>query len=236
MATLASRPRAMQSTSIGDRHLAGDMNAHAARARVCWCTSVADVVAGEHATFTLHLPPKPELPPNWLRPPKVCVQVLREQLKTPGAPPQVEFDASQQLVRTAPTMRLRYGPLHRAGPYLLAVTIDGAHVAGSPFLLTCRPAPPVGELSSFDERQVGVRAGEVAVLLITTRDRYSNRCTYGGARVSVHDASPEEDADRLAQSALPAPGGLSPSERVVYHEMMLGAGEAIGASAAALAL
>ena len=121
-------------------------------------------------------------------------------------------------------MRLRYGPLEQAGPFLLAVTIDGSHVAGSPFLLHCRPGPPVGEHSSFDETRVVVRAGEVARLLITTRDHYRNRCSEGGSRVSVHDASPEHDADRLnATPSLKKP----PDERVHYHEMMLAAGEAV---------
>ena len=120
----------------------------------------------------------------------MTVQVLREH-PAPGTPPAIEFDDSQALIRTAPTMRLRYGPLQRAGPYLLAVTIDGAHVAGSPFLLNCRPALPVGEQSSFDQSNVVVRAGEVAMLTITTRDRFGNRCATGGAYVAVHDTSPE---------------------------------------------
>jgi hypothetical protein len=223
-----TRPRAMQSTSVGDRNIAGSLSAQKARACVCWCTSVADVVAGDTSTITLHIPAKPELPPVFLRPPRVRVQCLRD-MPDSSMPPAVDFDESQNLVRTAPTLRLRYGPLDRAGPFLLAVTIDGAHVAGSPFLLHCRPAPPIGESSSFDERAVVVRAGEVALLRLTTRDRFRNRCDAGGARVAIHDASPEYDGDRQLPSTTVAPTStrVPPEQRVHYHEHTLAAGEAV---------
>ena len=54
------RPRAAQSTSDGDLYIAGSIGAKQARARVCWCTSAVDLVAGEAAAVTLHLPSKPE--------------------------------------------------------------------------------------------------------------------------------------------------------------------------------
>ena len=110
--------------------MAGARDARESRARVCWCTGVEDVIAGEQTELTLHVQAKPGLHPNFLRPPRVCLQVLRER-KGVGSPPAVEFDSTQALIRSAPTMRLRYGPLQRAGPYLLAITIDGSHAAGS---------------------------------------------------------------------------------------------------------
>jgi hypothetical protein len=44
------------------------------------------------------------------------------------------------MIPTVPTMRLRYGPIKHAGPFLLAIEVDGAHVMGSPFALHCRVA------------------------------------------------------------------------------------------------
>ena len=217
-----SRPRSHDPrTSIGDRNVAGSLSAVQSRAKVCWCTGCSDVVAGETGSVTLHIAAKPELPPDFMRAPRLTLQVLRE-VGSKGMPPIVECEQTSTLIRTAPTTTLRYGPLRQAGPFLLAITIDGAHVAGSPFLLQCRPAPPVGDLSSFDATIVEVRAGEVAQLKITSRDRYGNRCATGGARVSVHDQRPEHDSDRLGRPPSP-----STSSNAYYHEMALSDGEAV---------
>ena len=224
--------RHRSSTAHGSKHKAGDSNAALERAKRCHCTQVQDVTSGETAEIVLHIQAKPNFEPVHVKPPRVAVQVLRDLLgRHRGLPPDVECSESSVLLRSAPSMRLRYGPLRQAGPFLLAVTIDGAHVAGSPFMLRCRPSTAVGEHCSFDDPAISVRAGEVARLMITTRDRFDNRCAAGGAHVAVHDASPAGDPDRLQPplASVTSPSRTQPSlpERAHYHEQLLAAGEAI---------
>lgn len=231
----AHRRRA-SAPAMGDRNVAGSLSAAAARARVCHCTGVDDIIAGETGDFVLHIPARPNVLPNIDRPPRLWVRALRDTGH--GSAPKCEFHAEQTLVRTVSDIRLRYGPLERAGPFLLAVEIDGHHVAGSPFLLCCRPAPAVSEASSFDLPTLVVRAGELAQLTITTRDRFGNRCTSSAAHaVAVHYCRPEEETDRelprwdgpqarsLVRASARSPAIADRAD--VYHERLLGAGESL---------
>ena len=179
--------------AVGDRNVAGDGNAVASRAKVCYCTSVTDIVAGETAECVLHMPSKPGLLPNFLRPPRVSVAILRER-SAPGAVPVSEFEESQTMVRTAPSMRLKYGPLRRAGPFLLSVTIDGAHVS-TPFC--CAASRP---LRSARPPRSTTAAPTCALGSSPAADHHARplrQQVRHGRRVSVHDVSPEADADRL---------------------------------------
>lgn len=146
---------------------------------------------------------------------------MREDPRSPSAPAKVEVDNSQSMVRTVTSMVLRYGPLQLAGPFLLSIQVDGAQVTGSPFMLNCKPAPPVAFASSFDVEHVDLRAGEAAALSITSRDRYGNCCRVGGAQLAVFNSNPEDEPDRLAALAAPPP---------LYHSGSLGRGEAIEVS------
>ena len=195
-----------------DRHLAGDRNAARERARCCHTTGVVCPLAGTTTELTLHIPVYHGRPPLPHRPPVVRVRVLHGGDST-SAP---EFDESQNMIRTVPTMRLRYGPIQRAGPFLLAIEVDGAHVMGSPFSLHCRPGAAVANKSSFDAAAYTVRAGEPAHLMFTCRDSFGNRCHEGGALVTVHNASPEDDPDALGASAPPDTPTLGPQEGALH--------------------
>ena len=209
MATTAGDRASMYDRAYkNDRHLAGDRNAARERARCCHTTGVVCPLAGATTELTLHIPVYHGRPPLPHRPPVVRVRVLHGGDST-SAP---EFDESQNMIRTVPTMLLRYGPIQRAGPFLLAIEVDGAHVMGSPFSLHCRSGAAVANKSSFDAAAYTVRAGEPAHLMFTCRDSFGNRCHEGGALVTVHNASPEDDPDALGAAASPDAHTFGPQE------------------------
>ena len=209
MATTAGDRASMYDRAYkNDRHLAGDRNAARERARCCHTTGVVCPLAGATTELTLHIPVYHGRPPLPHRPPVVRVRVLHGGDST-SAP---EFDESQNMIRTVPTMLLRYGPIQRAGPFLLAIEVDGAHVMGSPFSLHCRSGAAVANKSSFDAAAYTVRAGEPAHLMFTCRDSFGNRCHEGGALVTVHNASPEDDPDALGAAAWPDAHTFGPQE------------------------
>ena len=142
--TACMTERATRTPATCDRYVARE------RASSYYTTSVVCPLVGETTELTLHIPrvylakkgaevveavhrgrpPLPQRPPAVVR-----VRVLHDGDST-SAP---EFDESQN-IPTVPTMRLRYGPIKHAGPFLLAIEVDGAHVMGSPFSLHCRPS------------------------------------------------------------------------------------------------
>ena len=109
--------------------------------------------------------------------------------------------------------------------------VDDAHVAGSPFMLECLPAPAVAATSSFDSTSVTVRAGEPVRLRLTARDAFGNECREGGGLVSMYDAEPSSEPDRQAPTpsaaALAAASATTPPPSPFYHERLLGPGDAI---------
>ena len=142
--TACMTERATRTPATCDRYVARE------RASSYYTTSVVCPLVGETTELTLHIPrvylakkgaevveavhrgrpPLPQRPPAVVR-----VRVLHDGDST-SAP---EFDESHN-IPTVPTMRLRYGPIKHAGPFLLAIEVDGAHVMGSPFSLHCRPS------------------------------------------------------------------------------------------------
>ena len=90
---------------------------------------------------------------------------------------------------------IKFGPICRAGAHVVSVTLNGAHVVGSPLHITVTPGPPepsVCELRPYRSLAAGhsdwcgangavlscsgVATGET-LLAIQLRDRYGNRCT-----------------------------------------------------------
>ena len=214
--TACMTERATRTPATCDRYVARE------RASSYYTTSVVCPLVGETTELTLHIPrvylakkgaevveavhrgrpPLPQRPPAVVR-----VRVLHDGDST-SAP---EFDESHN-IPTVPTMRLRYGPIKHAGPFLLAIEVDGAHVMGSPFSLHCRSGAAVANKSSFDAAAYTVRAGEPAHLMFTCRDSFGNRCHEGGALVTVHNASPEDDPDALGAAASPDAHTFGPQE------------------------
>ena len=175
-APLSERTRA---TAAVDRSAARDF------ARCCFTTGVVCPLVGETTELTLHIPMYHGRPPLPQRPPAVVrVRVLHHGDSTSAPEFERTYDASgvttggsgaalllsQNMIPTVPTMRLRYGPIKKAGPFLLAIEVDGAHVMGSPFALHCRPGAAVANKSSLDAAADSVRAGEPADQMLMNVD------------------------------------------------------------------
>jgi uncharacterized membrane protein YgcG len=100
----------------------------------------------------------------------------------------VSFDEAD-----ADAVDLSFGPLARAGEYLLAVTLEGGHVRGSPFPLRVTAGTPLAdrcELVGADGADASARtllavAGCEASFALLARDANENRCESGGEAVAV---------------------------------------------------
>jgi hypothetical protein len=174
-APLSERTRA---TAAADRSAARDF------ARCCFTTGVVCPLVGETTELTLHIPMYHGRPPLPQRPPAVRVRVMHHGDSTSAPEFERTYDASgvttggsgaalllsQNMIPTVPTMRLRYGPIKKAGPFLLAIEVDGAHVMGSPFSLHCRPGAAIANKSSLDAAADSVRAGEPADQMLMNVD------------------------------------------------------------------
>ena len=175
-APLSERTRA---TAAADRSAARDF------ARCCFTTGVVCPLVGETTELTLHIPMYHGRPPLPQRPPAVVrVRVMHHGDSTSAPEFERTYDASgvttggsgaalllsQNMIPTVPTMRLRYGPIKKAGPFLLAIEVDGAHVMGSPFSLHCRPGAAIANKSSLDAAADSVRAGEPADQMLMNVD------------------------------------------------------------------
>lgn len=150
------------------------------------------VGAGERGRLVLHA--LPTIPANYRNVATVAqVQVLTRA--SAGNAPQV-VSAREVLFEEwqAENVDLSYGPVSRAGAYLLSVMVENGHVDGSPFRLTVRPGRAVAaksEISTGDGRVPGIGpvatsvAGKRATFSVHTRDRFGNACDVGGDRVAV---------------------------------------------------
>lgn len=94
----------------------------------------------------------------------------------------------------AASVHMSYGPLREAGNFLLAVTLEGGHIGGSPFplrVLAGRASAGASELVGSDDGSALGRvvssalAGRRTFFTALLRDEYGNRVLHGGHRVAV---------------------------------------------------
>ena len=93
----------------------------------------------------------------------------------------VVFEEKTTAILEAGRAHLRVGPLEHSGPHILAITLNHAHVAGSPFVLSVEAAAASAEHSSFEGDECRAVAGERAVMILVCRDAMGNALTVGGA-------------------------------------------------------
>lgn len=161
------------------------------RSRRCWCEGdLRCIRVGVLGEVLLHLPLRP-LGSEHLS--NVSVKVLQ---LCEGAPAStvIVFEEHMRVAVEAGRATLRYGPLRRAGSFLLAVEIEDAPVTGSPFLLRCVAGPADGTMSFFEAPSASFLPGEVKVRL-RARDAHGNPCDAPSSRVSVHARLVDEARD-----------------------------------------
>ena len=181
------------SNSLAPQHLPlrRSVTVDDARASKCICSGDAlrTLTVGEEGTVTVALPFKStairshawRAGSNYADRPVLTVRVMRARNKTST----VVFEEKTTAILEAGRAHLRVGPLEHSGPHILAITLNHAHVAGSPFVLSVEAAAASAEHSSFEGDECRAVAGERAVMILVCRDAMGNALTVGGAAVSA---------------------------------------------------
>ena len=165
-------------------------------ARTWRISSAAEPSAGSEGTIMLHC----GQPVSSKTPLLISVMPLRRR---PGSEqsPDERLEHSLALPRDplpkGATRTVKYGPVCRAGAHVVWVTLNGAHVIGSPLQVVVSPGS--AEASACELRVLGSNgvprlpgAGGVSTtiadatkelsIVLQLRDRYGNRCTPSQAR------------------------------------------------------
>ena len=176
-------------------------------------------VAGEEGIVTLHVG----------QPSKACVvsveiEPTSKRAKQRHAEENLkrDYDLAHPSLRKGEHVRLVFGPCMAAGPHLLSVTLNGAHVAGSPYTLAVRPA--AASALSSEVRGAGAEkpgsgaprnavyavAGEAFTFGVGLLDRFGNRLLDADAR-AVAESSEHAEVSGVSRApeAVAAAGGLS---------------------------
>ena len=161
---------------------------------------VRSVTAGARGAVVVHLPPLPR-PADGKRGPCLKLQVHHMPPRSvhAHAPDKaVVAEAETRIFLPSKQESIFFGPLERAGPHLMALTINGAHVVGSPFLLQCMPGAWSAEASGFEIERSRAGAGDESHIVLIARDAFGNACGHGGAIVT---AELQPDDARAAEGA-----------------------------------
>lgn len=142
----------------------------AAYAKRCLVTgSLRECHAGTASELTLTLPAMPGKTHSSV---KLCASVWLRA----GHAERVTHSAIC-VPRVTRRALLTYGPVQAAGQYLLAVTAEGFHVPGSPFVLRCVAAAPTVDRSAFEEDSYCGAAGQPIRLVLIACDPFGNVCS-----------------------------------------------------------
>ena len=175
-------------------------------ARTWRISSAAEPIAGSEGALTLHVG-QPVASGSLL----VSVLPLkRKPFSEPAHEEKLEqsIGIKSQLAKGA-TRTIKYGPVCRAGAHVVSVTLNGAHVVGSPLHITVHPSPAepgkceLRPLTGSSATAMPLSAGaikaaglpnlpggvyyhegvatEEIVVGLQLRDRYANRCTLQAA-------------------------------------------------------
>lgn len=163
------------------------------RAKRCHASgpNLSAVDAGETGSVLLHA--HAALPANYRN---VRTYANAQVLPRDAGPAALPVSEAEVLFEEwqAARVPLSFGPLYNAGEYLLAITVEGGHISGSPFALRVRAGAPVAaasELVGSDDggphgRHVSSAvAGLPSSFTLLARDRFGNRVERGGDRVAV---------------------------------------------------
>ena len=231
-------------------------------ARTWRISSAAEPGAGGEGYITLHCgqpaPPRTPL--------LVSVLPLRRKPGTEPAP-----DEKLEHLLTLPrdplpkgaVRTVKYGPVCRAGAHVVWVTLNGAHVIGSPLHVTVGPS--AAQASSCELRALGpnglpklpssggvstaeVEATSELTIVLQLRDRYGNRCSAdyasellsepGAVQVQVARKRAEESLEHdpasvRPQALLPAVGSMAANEVVSKRVYLAGSADGMFTAAAA---
>lgn len=177
-------------------------------ARTWRISSAAEPTAGGEGVLTLHVG-QPVAQASLL----ISALPLRRKV---GSDPSPDEHLEHTVHLRAPVVKgatktLKYGPVCRAGAHVVAVTLNGAHVIGSPLHILVHPAAAEArmcELRPYGAKQqggvargggagAGKKAGGVQmqhgvatsdiVLGVQLRDRFGNKCATASAAEVAHD-------------------------------------------------
>ena len=191
-------------------------------ARTWRITSTFEPTAGGEGCVTLHCGQPLRNPAALL----VFAMPLRRQGKN-SPDEQLEKAIMLQPMAKGASKALRYGPVCRSGAHIVCVSLNGAHVVGSPMHVTVAPGAPEPTRSelvpspSTKYGTAGAARGEATreiVVWLQLRDRYGNRCTREAAIEVVEHGDLAVSVTRITnvdgthpEQQLGYPSALSPA-------------------------
>ena len=170
-------------------------------ARTWRISNTFDPTAGGEGCVTLHCGQPLRSPASLL----MFVMPLRRRGK-PSPDERLEKSITLQPMAKNASKALRYGPICRAGAHIVCVSLNGAHVVGSPLHVLVTPntmEPTMSELrpspsASGSRSDARGDATREIVVWLQLRDRYGNRCTREAAAELVERGELEVSVTRLA--------------------------------------
>jgi hypothetical protein len=191
-------------------------------ARTWRITSTFEPTAGGEGCVTLHCGQPLRNPAALL----VFAMPLRRQGKN-SPDEQLEKAIMLQPMAKGASKALRYGPVCRSGAHIVCVSLNGAHVVGSPMHVTVAPGAPeptrceLVPSPSTTYGTAGAARGEATreiVVWLQLRDRYGNRCTREAAIEVVEHGDLAVSVTRITnvdgthpEQQLGYPSALSPA-------------------------
>ena len=191
-------------------------------ARTWRISSTFEPTAGGEGCVTLHCGQPLRDPAALL----VFAMPLRRRGKN-SPDEQLEKEIMLQPMAKGASKALRYGPVCRSGAHIVCVSLNGAHVVGSPMHVTVAPGAPEPTRSelvpspSTKYGTAGAARGEATreiVVWLQLRDRYGNRCTREAAIEVVEHGNLAVSVTRIAnvdgthpEQQLGYPSALSPA-------------------------